>query len=259
VSLESEGRGALVSPRLNVMKSPRRAPLYLSALVMLTLAAVPSFALAAGATAKLTTKTLLKATSNELAKQTSVHIKVYAIATNSKSSVVADIGEKTGTEIFTKGAETFSIIVTPTYAYLSGSKTGLTEIMGLTAAEQKKVGTSAISMKVGSTPYATFKSNLTVGALTHLLPNAKGTTLLAKRDKATHGYDLKWVTPATSQSAKTTTVLTISSGKKSLPSKELVTTSAGTSETTFSKWGESVQVVIPSSTIPYNTIFPAKS
>jgi hypothetical protein len=241
------------------MKSPRRTPLFLSALVLLALAAAPSFALAASATVKLTTKSLLKATSSELAKQTSVHIKVYSVAANSPSSVVADIGKKTGTETFTKGAETFSIIVTPTYAYLSGSKTGLTEIMGLSAAEQKKVGTSAISMKVGSTPYNTFKSNLTVGALLHLLPKAKGTTLLAKRDKATHGYDLKWVTPATSQSAKTTTVLTISAGKKSLPSKELVTTSAGTSETTFSKWGEGVQVVIPSSTIPYSTIFPSKS
>jgi len=241
------------------MKSSRRAPLFLSALVFSTVAVVSSFALSASAVTKPTTKTLIKATSSELAKQTSVHIKVYALAANSSSSVVADIGKKTGTETFTKGAETFSITVTPTYAYLSGSKTGLTEIMGLSAAEQKKVGKSSISMKVGSTPYATFKSNLTVGALLHLLPTAKGTTLLAKRDKATHGYDLKWVTPASSQSPKSTTVLTISSGKKSLPSKELVTTSAGTSETTFSKWGEGVQVVVPSSTIPYNTIFPAKS
>ncbi len=241
------------------MKSLRHSSLYLSALVFMTVAAVPSWALAASAAAKPTTKSVLKAASSALAKQTSVHIKVHAVASNSPSSVVADIGEKTGTETFTKGDETFSITVTPTFAYLSGSKTGLTEIMGLTAAEQKKVGKSAISMKAGSTAYNTFKSNLTVGALVDLLPSAKGTTLLAKRDKATHGYDLKWVTPASSQSAKSTTVLTISSGEKSLPSKELVTTTAGTSETTFSKWGESVRVVIPSSTIPYTTIFPTKS
>ena len=172
---------------------------------------------------------------------------------------MADIGQKSGTETFTKGAETFSITVTPTFAYLSGSATGLTKIMGLTSAEQKKVGTSAISMKVGSAPYNTFKSNLTVGALTNLLPSLKGTTLLSKRDKATNGYDLKWVTAATSEAPKSTTVLTISSGKKSLPSKELVTTSEGTSKTTFSRWGEGVQVVVPTATIPYSTVFPSKS
>lgn len=250
----------IISPRLDDMKSLSRAPLYLSALVLTTVTVISGFSLAANATGtKATTKTVLTAAKAELAKQTSVHIKVSSLASTSKSSVVADIGEKSGTETFTKGAETFSITVTPAFAYLSGSATGLTEIMGLSAAEQKKVGTSAISMKVGTTPYTTFKTNLTVGALSHLLPIAKGTSLLAKRDKATNGYDLKWVTAATSQSPKSTTVLTISSGKKSLPSKELVTTSAGTSETTFTKWGEGVQVVVPSSTIPYNSIFPAKS
>jgi hypothetical protein len=242
------------------MKSLLRAPLDLSALALMAVTVVSGSSLAANAsTAKATTTSVLKAASTDLAKQTSVHIKVSALAANSPSTVVADIGEKSGTETFTKGAESFSITVTPTFAYLSGSATGLTEIMGLSAAEQKKVGKSAISMKAGSTPYNTFKTNLTVGALVHLLPIVKGTTLLAKRDKATNGYDLKWVTAASSQSPKSTTVLTISSGKKSLPSKELVTTSAGTSQTTFSKWGEGVQVVIPSSTIPYNTIFPAKA
>jgi hypothetical protein len=242
------------------MKSLRRTPLYLSALALMGVSVISGTSLAASASgAKATTKTILKAATTALAKQTSVHIKVYSLAANSPSSVEADLGEKSGTETFTKGAESFSITVTPTYAYLSGTKTGLTEIMGLTAAEQKKVGESAISMKAGTTPYETFKSNLTVSALTHLLPVVKGTTLLAKRDKTTNGYDLKWVTPASSESPKSTTVLTISSGAKSLPSKELVTTTAGTSETTFSKWGQSVQVVVPSSTIPYNSIFPTKS
>jgi hypothetical protein len=255
-----EGRGGVLSPRLNPMKFLQRTPLYLSALALVTVTVISGASLAANASvAKATTKNILKAASSALAKQSSVHIKVYDASASSPSSVVADIGEKSGTETFTEGAESFSITVTPTYAYLSGTKTGLTEIMGLSAAEQKKVGGSAISMKAGTSPYNTFKSNLTVGALTHLLPVVKGTTLLAKRDKASNGYDLKWVTAASSNSPKSTTVLTISSGSKTLPSKELVTTSAGTSETTFSKWGEGVQVVVPSSTIPYNSIFPAKS
>ena len=240
------------------MKSLRRNPFRLSALAVMTMAVVSASALSASAAvAKPTTTTVLKAASSAIAKQTSVHIKVSSLSSATPSSVVADIGKKQGSETFTEGAETFSITVTPTFAYLSGSATGLTNIMGLTSAEQKKVGKSAISMKVGSTPYETFKSNLTVGALLKLLPSVKGTTLLAKRDKATHGYDLKWVTAASGQAPKSTTVLTISAGKTTLPSKELVTTTAGTSVTTFSKWGEGVQVAVPSSTIPYATIFPA--
>jgi hypothetical protein len=214
---------------------------------------------ASAASSNPTLKTVLSTTSKAMEKQTSVHVDVSSVADKLPSSVVADIGEKTGTETFTKGKESFTITVTPTYAYLSGTKTGLTDIMGLTSGEQKKVGAASISMKEGSTAYTTFKDNLTIGALTKLLPVIKGTKLLTKRDKATNGYDISWVTAASTDSPKTTTVMTISSGKGSLPIKEVVTTSAGTSETKFSKWGESVQVVVPSSTIPYTKVFPATS
>jgi len=45
------------------------------------------------------------------------------------------------------------------------SPTGLTTIMGLTAAEQKKVGTRSVVMKSGTTPYTSFHSNLTTSVL----------------------------------------------------------------------------------------------
>jgi hypothetical protein len=242
------------------MTSLRRSSLYLSVLAIFSTGLVTSAGVVAGAAvAKPTTASILSATSKVLDKEVSVHVKVSSLSGKVASSVVADIGKTSGTETFKEGKESFTITVTPKYAYLSGSTTGLTKIMGLTSAEQKKVGTSAISMKEGSTPYTTFKENLTTGALTKLLPEAKGTTLLKKRDKATNGYDLSWVTAASSDSPKTTTVMTISSGKKSLPIKELVSTSDGTSETTFTRWGESVEVVVPTSTIPYDTVFPASS
>jgi hypothetical protein len=220
---------------------------------------VTSASVGAGAVAKPTTKSILSATSKILDKEVSVHVKVSSLSGKVASSVVADIGKTSGTETFKEAKETFTITVTPKYAYLSGSATGLTKIMGLTSAEQKKVGTSAISMKEGSTPYTTFKANLTTGALTKLLPDVKGTTLLSKRDKATHGYDLRWVTAASTDSPKETTVMTISSGKTSLPIKEVVTTSDGKSETTFTKWGEKVDIVVPTSTIAYDKVFPASS
>jgi hypothetical protein len=241
------------------MTSLRRTSLCLCASALLATALVASTPLLASAGGTPTLATVLSTTSKALEKQTSVHVNVSSLADKVSSTVVADIGEKSGTETFTKGKESFTITVTPAYAYLSGTPTGLTEIMGLTSAEQKKVGSASIAMKEGSTPYTTFKDNLTIGALTKLLPVQKGTTLLSTRDKATNGYDIRWVTAASSDSPKTTTVMTISSDKKSLPIKEVVTTSEGKSQTTFSKWGENVEVAIPSSTVAYGTIFPAKS
>ncbi|MFY9784092.1 MAG: hypothetical protein WAK12_11245 [Acidimicrobiales bacterium] len=239
------------------MAIPFRTSLHLFALTLLSGGLLISTSLLASASvSNPTTATILSAASKALEKQTSVRVHVSSVTAKVVSSVVADIGAKSGTETFTKGDESFTITVTPAYAYLSGTKEGLTEIMGLTAAEEKKVGTSAIAMKKGTAPYKTFKENLTVGALTKLLPVVKGTTLLAKRDKTTNGYDLSWVTAAAEDSPKTTTVMTISSGKTALPIKEKVTTSDGSSETTFSHWGEIVQVIVPSSTIPYGTVFP---
>ncbi len=149
------------------------------------------------------------------------------------------------------------ITVTPTYAYLSGSATGLVNEMGLTAAEQKKVGSASIAMKKGSAPYTSFKANLTSTAFSDLLPTLKSTTLLAARDKKTNGYQLKWTTAATSSAPAASTVMTISSGKKTLPSKEVVTTSTGTSMTTFTKWGKKVTASTPTNTVPYATVFPS--
>jgi hypothetical protein len=238
------------------MTSPRFSSLRACALVLSISALVLGVPLAAQAAVKNpTTKSVLAAAKVALASETGVHVKVTTISGKVDSSVVADIGKTSGVETYTSGDETFTITVTPTYAYLSGSKTGLTTLMGLTAAEQKKVGSASISMKKGSTPYSTFESNLTSGAFSGLLPPAKGTTLLSKRDKATNGYQLSWTEAATSSTPKSKSVMTISSGKSALPLKESVNTSSSKSKTTFSKWGEDVKVEVPTSTVAYAKVF----
>jgi hypothetical protein len=239
------------------MAIPRRTSLILS-LTMLsgTLAVGPALG-AQAATTSPTATSLLTAAKTALAKESGVHIDVTTTNDKVKSSVVADIGTTTGTETYTSGTETFTITVTPKDAYLYGSEKGLTKVMGLTAAEQKTVGSEAIIMAKGSSPYTTFKANLTSGAFAQLLPAAKGTKLLTKRDKATNGYQITWTTAKTSTAPKEVSVMTISSGSKSLPLKEAVVTSAGSSRTAFTKWGETVSVKIPAKTIPYATVFPS--
>lgn len=202
-----------------------------------------------------TTASILAAAKTSLASEKGVHVKVVTVSGKVHSTLVADIGSVSGSETFISGKESFTITVTPTYAYLSGSATGLTKIMGLTTAEQKKIGTASMTMKKGSTGYTTFHSNMTSGAFSQLLPAVKGTTLLSKRDKSTNGYQLIWTTKATSSAPKTTTLMIFSSGKTTLPLINTVTNSSSHSQTTYSKWGEAVKVLIPSSTITYTKVF----
>jgi hypothetical protein len=239
------------------MPFPRRTPLTLSLLALSGALIVGPALGAQAATKRPTSASVLASATKSLNKESGVHIVVTTVDKKVKSSVVADIGKTSGTETYVSGAETFTITVTPKAAYLFGSKKGLTKLMGLSATEQSKVGGEAIVMKAGTAPYTTFHSNLTSSAFSQLLPKAKGTSLLAKRDAATKGYQLSWTTAKTSSTPKELSILTISSGTKSLPLKESVATSAGASHTAFTKWGESVQVHVPSKTIPYATVFPA--
>jgi hypothetical protein len=202
-----------------------------------------------------TTASILAAAKTSLANALGVHVKVVTVAGKVHSTLVANIGKVSGSETFISGKESFTITVTSTYAYLSGSATGLTKIMGLTTAEQKKIGTASMTMKKGSTGFTTFHSNMTTGAFSQLLPPVQGTTLLSKRDKATNGYQLTWSTKATSSSPKTTRLMIFSSGKTTLPLTVTDTNSSSHSQTTYSKWGEAVKVSIPSSTISYAKVF----
>ncbi len=233
-----------------------RRPLQLSALALIATAVVGGSSLAAQAALKgPTASSIIAAAKTSLAKETGVHIVVSTENDKVLSSVVANIGTTSGYETYKEGKETFTISVTPKYAYLSGSTTGLTKLMGLTAKEAKAVGTKSIVMKKGSSPYTTFKTNLTSAAFSQLLPAVKGTTLLAKRDTTTNGYQLTWTTAATSTAPKTTSVLVISSGSSNVPLKESVSTSAGDSHTTFTNWDKPFVVTVPSSTIAYSKVF----
>ena len=226
---------------------PRLMPLVFTAALVV---AVPVSAQAS--VTNPTSKSVLRAAASELLKQSGVHLKVFSLNGTSSNTVVVDIGTGSGMETITSGTKKVVIIVTPTDAYLSGSATGLTAIMGLTAAQQKKVGTLSIVMKAGTSPYENFKKNLTISVLSAILPVGKETTFRVSSDKK-KDYQLTWKTNATVSAAATKSVLLISSGSKTLPVKETISGSAGGGTTTFSKWGEHVTETAPaaSATIPY--------
>jgi hypothetical protein len=132
--------------------------------------------------------------------------------------VVVDIGATYGQETITSG-EHVKIIVTPTDAYLRGSATGLTTIMGLTAAEQKKVGNALGRDEGRHDALRELPTNLTTAVLAGILPAAKGTKFKVGGGKNSKDYQLTWKTAATSTAAATKSVLTISSGSKVAPQR----------------------------------------
>ncbi len=195
---------------------------------------------------------VLKTVRAAMATERGVHIVVRSRSATTRNSVVADLGRTSGSETFTSGAAKVSISVTPTYAYLWGNASGLVTLVGLTSSEQKKVGTKSISMKAGTSPYVSFRSNLTVGAFSAFLPTQKDVRL----SRGAHGaYVLTWTTKATTTTTRTTSVLTLSAGKRPLPQREEVSSSSGSGTTYFSRWGESVK----ESTPPAGTLIPYTS
>src|ERR1700722_5288982 len=116
--------------------SPRRRVQLLSLALGVSVALAMAPTAAQASIKDTTTKSVLKATQKAMSTVTGVHIYVTSKTGTTTSIVVVDIGATFGQESIPSGKDRVKIIVTPTDAYLSGSPTGLTTIMGLTAAEQ---------------------------------------------------------------------------------------------------------------------------
>ncbi len=222
------------------------------ALAVSSLALVATTPVLAGATtSKPSVASIISDTKAALAKESSVHVVVSSKSTTSKSSVVVDIGTKRGVETITSGSDSVTIVVTPTYAYLTGNAGGLTAMMGLTTVQQARVGTKSITMKAGTTPYQNFKSNLTLGILSAVLPSATGTTLTSATGSHAKDFQLNWSSKAVGTSPATKSTLVISLGSKRLPVVEYVSSATGSGTTTFTHWGERINTPTPTATISY--------
>ena len=239
------------------MITVRRHQFHLTTVALAIMAIVVETPIAAEATGTdQSAGSIISTTKAAMANESGVHLLLTSKTSSLSTKVVADIGATRGAETITEGSKEVTIQVTPTYAYLSGNAAGLTTLMGLTTQEQKKVGTDVITMKVGTTPYKSLKSSVTIPVLASLLPVVKGTKFSTVVIGGRQYYELKWTTKATSSTSSSNSVLTLSKGASVLPLRETDTASSGTSTTTFSKWGERVSVSVPSGSglIPYSKV-----
>jgi hypothetical protein len=229
-----------------------------SAVVLATLVLLSATAEATGAGTP-TTSSVLASAKSAIGKQASVHLVVTSrsSSTSVEEHLEADLGKTSGIETISVGSETAMIKVTPTYAYLSGNSSGLTQIFGLTSAEVKKVGRDWVSVKAGTSQYKDLAASMTVSSVASVLPAAQGTNLYTSAPPAKKLYTLKWDTAATSSEPALANTLTLSAIGATLPVQETSTASGGGNETVaLSKWGEHVVVSAPpaGSTIPFSNL-----
>jgi hypothetical protein len=204
-----------------------------------------------------TVGSVLAAAKGAIAKQTGVHVAVLKTSSSAIESVVGDFGVKSGVETVTVGKDHVTFRVTPTYGYLSGDASGLTDIVDLSPAEVKKIGKDWVSVKAGTSQYASLSSGMSASSLTAVLPKAKGAKLSTEVSSGAHLYVIKWDTAATSSSPQLSSTLTLSEAGATLPVEQISTASGGSKETAkFSRWGETVRVSAPptGSTIPFSKV-----
>jgi len=196
----------------------------------------------------ISTGSVLQSATSAIAQQTSAHVVFVAHASSSSTTekIVADVGLTGGVETLSEGKADLAIRVTPSYAYVHGSSSGLTTLFGLTAAQAKKLGKSWESWKQGTKQYSNLKADLTLSSVTALLPKAKGTTLSTEVTDGSTLYVLTWKSAATSSIPKLSHTLTFSAMGASLPIEETETSSTGVKvETELSRWDEDVNVLVP--------------
>ena len=211
---------------------------------------------AAHASAAPTAASVIAAAKTAIANETGVHLELSSSSGSTKDTVKADFGSKSGSEAIVTGKATATVKVTPTYGFISGNSLGLTSVVGLTAAEAKKVGTRWISLKAGTSQYSAIDAGTTISSLSSVLPAAKGTTLTTTTAHGVTVHVLKWTTAATSTTVKASNTLVIAAKGAALPMQETASASTGSGVTTFTKWGESVHVTTPSasSIITYSAV-----
>jgi len=160
--------------------------------------------------------------------------------------IVADVGVTSGSETLSEGGANVSIRLTPAFAYVRGSSSGLTTLFGMPAAQAKKLGRRWESWKPRTSQYSNLKTDLTMSSIRSLLPRTKGTRLSTAFADGAKLYVLKWTTAATSSVPKLSNTLTFPSQGATLPIEETETSATGVKiNALLSRWGENVAVIAP--------------
>ncbi|MCU1488722.1 MAG: hypothetical protein JWM85_127 [Acidimicrobiaceae bacterium] len=223
------------------------------------LAVVPA---SAGATTVAKTpsgSSLASAAKKAILAEHGVHLQVVESQKASKNSekVVADMGVKTGSQVLTYGSATASVRLTPSFAYFKGNSSGLTTLFGLPSTVVKKINGRWVSLAKGSTQYKGFQQEGTLTGLpTTVLPTGQSTKVTTSTSGGHKVYVLTWTVTPTGTTTKVRDSLLLPTSGNPLPISETGTAldGSGSELVQFSKWGEKINVVAPSSSVAYSKV-----
>jgi hypothetical protein len=195
---------------------------------------------------------VLRSVRAAIATQRGVHVVFVGHSSSAAERIVVDVGTNSGSETATDGKAELSVRVTPTGAYVSGNRAGLTTLFSLASAQAKQVGTRWVYWKAGTSAYDSLKSDVTMPSVTALLPKVAGTTLstTAPGGTAVPLYVLKWTSLAAGAAPKLSNALAVSALAPNLPVEVTSTGPKGVKlASTLSRWGEDVVVSVPPSAL----------
>ncbi len=198
-------------------------------------------------------KQLIAETKKTMSGQSSVRVTINSTDKSTKQSetVTEDAGKSNGLESIVFGTATASVRFTSKAAYVSGNATGLEKIVGLSTKGAKAVGSKWIVVKQGSTQFKNIIAGGTIGPLTtDLLPTSTKSVKVTSDTLNGHNvFAMKWT--ATENSATVDLALDIASSGTKLPLELTATQGSLKSVTQFGRWGEHINVIVPTSTIAY--------
>jgi hypothetical protein len=216
---------------------------------------VPVPGLTAGQKQAVLASSVLTAAQDTMLTESGVHMVITdQLAGNAAPQrITADLGSVTGTEQIGYGPATAEIRVTRQSAFFSGTRTGLTSYIGLTAASAAKAGSHWVAIKSGTSEYQDLATENTLPALpSSILPAAsqvsKVSTATVSGQKV---YILTWKTTPSGAKTPISVTLVLTATPRVLPVNETLTTTGESKTVTFSSWGEAVKVAVPAQTIPY--------
>jgi hypothetical protein len=202
---------------------------------------------------------LVNAAQSSILGQRSVHIVMTGHKAGSAGvaeRIVADIGTATGIESIESGLATASIRVTRANAYFSGSPTGLTTFIGLSAPAARNAASRWVEIKAGTNEYNDLAAEDTIPALpASILPPVSNSVQLSTGTLAGKKvYVLDWIATASGSGTKISEELVLAAAGGALPISETTVANGNSQTVTLGDWGESFTVSVPSSAIPYASV-----
>lgn len=236
----------------------RRARFAAGGLALALLAGIGAGAAPATAGASPSVRSLVQAARKAILSHHSVRIVSTGKDRSSRKRTgtwVIDAGLHASKQRGVAGAARVGIRLTPSYAYFSGNRDGLTTVFSMPADDLGRVGTKWVAIKRSEAQYKGFSSSVITSLPGQILPTASETKHVRLRTTRHGGqqlYVLTWSTTVGSQKVPVT--LELPAAGATLPVSETKVLGSTVERSVFSHWDERLVVRPPAHTVAFSSL-----